>query len=669
MFYKIDCMRKSISISKFIFLFLLAFNLSAFSENSTKVDSLKILLVKASNDTNKVNLLNSLAEELQSDDPDKAIKYSQEQVLLAEKLSFKKGQLKAYQTLSYAHTNKGEYDLAISFSLKAIKLSELLKNKKEMSASYTLLGVTYYYMGNYTKALEYWEQSLKIDEEIGDEDGMSKLLNNIGNVYEQLGKYDEALENFKLAYTFNKKNGSKNDMASNLNNIGNVYDDKKDFLKAIDFYQQSLSLKNELGDKKGATNTILNISHAYYELNDYAHGLEYVTKGYTLAKEIGNKSFIRQAYAQYADIYSLNKNFEKAYEYKQLESVLKDSLLNEEITLQTSEMDAKYQNEKKESQILLLNKENEKQTAVAVSERKRHQLILIFVTGFFILLAVFTFYILRGYRQKQKANKDLEDKNSLIEQKNKDITDSINYAKKIQEAILPAKALKRKLFDDAFVLLIPRDIVSGDFYWFTEKNGKRLIAAADCTGHGVPGAFMSMIGNAFLNEIVNEKGITTPSEILNQLRDKVILSLKQEDNEGHNTDGMDISLLCIDDKNNTVEFAGANNPFWYIHNGVLTEIKGDKQPIGTYYLELKSFTNHKVQVQKGDALYILSDGYADQFGGEKGKKFRYKQLQEVLVSMVGISMLEQEKMLVDKLNKWKGNLEQVDDVLVIGIKI
>ena len=132
---------------------------------------------------------------------------------------------------------------------------------------------------------------------------------------------------------------------------------------------------------------------------------------------------------------------------------------------------------------------------------------------------------------------------------------------------------------------------------------------------------------------------------------------------------MDISLLCIDDKNNTVEFAGANNPFWYIHNGVLTEIKGDKQPIGTYYLELKSFTNHKVQVQKGDSLYILSDGYADQFGGEKGKKFRYKQLQEVLVSMVGVPMLEQEKVLIDKLNKWKGNLEQVDDVLVIGIKI
>jgi len=662
-------MRQNYSISKSVFLFLLLFSLNSFSQNLKVVDSLKTLLSKAADDTCKVNILNALAEELQADDPDKAIKYAKDQLLLAEKLSFKKGSLKAYQTICYAYANKGEYDLAVANGLKAVKMSELLKDPKQMSASYTLLGVTYYYMNNGEKALEYWEQALKIDKETGDEDGMSKLLNNIGNVYEQLGRNDEALENFKLAYNFNKKSGSKSDMASNLNNIGNVYDDKKDFFKANEYYQQSLLLKTELGDKKGITNTLLNISHVYTEMGDYTKSLEYVSKGLASAKEVGNRSMVKEAYAQFADVYANTKKFEKAYEYKQMEFLIKDSLLNEEITQQTTEMDAKYQNEKKESEILLLNKDKEKQAAVAVSERKRQQLILFSVSGFLLLVIVFTFYILKGYRQKQKANQELKEKNGLIEQKNKDITDSINYAKKIQEAILPAKALKKKLFQDAFVLLMPRDIVSGDFYWFTEKNGKRLIAAVDCTGHGVPGAFMSMIGNAFLNEIINENGIITPSEILNQLRDKVISSLKQSDNEGDNTDGMDISLLCIDDKNNTVEFAGANNPFWYIQNGVLTEIKGNKQPIGKHFSELRSFTNHKVDIQKGDSLYILSDGYADQFGGEKGKKFRYKQLQQLLVSMLNIPMMEQEKILVDTLNKWKGRLEQVDDVLVIGIKI
>ncbi len=260
-----------------------------------------------------------------------------------------------------------------------------------------------------------------------------------------------------------------------------------------------------------------------------------------------------------------------------------------------------------------------------------------------------------------------------LEEKNKDITDSINYAKRIQQALLPSAELRQKLFPESFIFFQPRDIVSGDFFWFAEKNGKRLIAAVDCTGHGVPGAFMSMIGNSFLGEIVNERLLTRPGLILDKLRSMVIRSLKQSDAESGANDGMDISLLSFRetaaDGSIKVEWAGANNPLWIIRNGACIVYNPDKRPISYSRGANIAFTNHTIELQKDDSLYIFTDGFADQFGGEKGKKFKYKQLQEVLVGMQDLPMPEQKKKLNKVFADWKGTLEQVDDVLVIGIKV
>jgi|GEM_PF-1340797 len=290
------------------------------------------------------------------------------------------------------------------------------------------------------------------------------------------------------------------------------------------------------------------------------------------------------------------------------------------------------------------------------------------------IIIIFSLLLYRNFLGKKKANQilkfqavEINFQKKVVEEKNKGITDSINYAKLIQEAILPAKEIKYKLFPEAFVLFQPKDIVSGDFYWFSEKNKKRLIATVDCTGHGVPGAFMSMIGNALLNEIINEKGVTVPSEILKLLREKIIDSLKQKD--GQNKDGMDISILCFDEDNKTVEFAGANNPLWLIRKGIIQEIKADKQPIGLYHGESKPFNNNIIKLQKEDSLYIFTDGYADQFGGGEGKKFKYKQLQNLLLSIQDKRMNEQENILFKKINDWKSDLDQVDDILIIGVRV
>lgn len=275
------------------------------------------------------------------------------------------------------------------------------------------------------------------------------------------------------------------------------------------------------------------------------------------------------------------------------------------------------------------------------------------------------------YLVKERTQEVVTQKH-IIEEKNKDITDSINYAKRIQDAFLPAKELKYRLFPDAFVLFQPRDIVSGDFYWFTEKNGKRMIAAADCTGHGVPGAFMSMIGNAFLNEVVNERGMTDAGEILSELRHRVIQSLRQTGSEGQSKDGMDIALLAFNDENSSMQYSGANNPLWRIRmendQPVFEEFEPNKRPIGYHLGKDLPFTSHNLPVKKGDTFYIFTDGFADQFGGPKGKKFKYRQLQELLMSIQHQSMPDQEKILLEAFNKWKGEMAQIDDVLLIGIR-
>ncbi len=302
--------------------------------------------------------------------------------------------------------------------------------------------------------------------------------------------------------------------------------------------------------------------------------------------------------------------------------------------------------------------------------------ILCIVAGILIVLA----YIKHREKKLNREKKVLENKveertqevvhqKEQLEDKNKEITDSILYAKKIQEAILPSKAAIRGALPDSFILFRPRDIVSGDFFWFSEKKGKIIIAAADCTGHGVPGAFMSMIGNTLLNEIVNEKEVTVAGKILDLLRENIMKSLHQTGASGENKDGMDIALCTYNRSNGELEFAGANNPLYIVSNGELIELKGDKQPIGVYGGEPKPFTTHKINYKPGDCFYIASDGYADQFGGAGGKKFKYKQLKDLIISITGKPMEEQKNILETTIYNWKGQLEQVDDILLIGFKL
>lgn len=290
-----------------------------------------------------------------------------------------------------------------------------------------------------------------------------------------------------------------------------------------------------------------------------------------------------------------------------------------------------------------------------------------------IVTSIIIFFLIRSMRsillQEDQLNGDLMQSKLELEIKSKETLDSIIYAKRIQEAILPLKERILESLPESFVFHLPRDIVSGDFYWFKKIEGKIFIASVDCTGHGVPGAFMSMIGTVLLDDIVEKKGVYEPAQILTELHKDVVKALKQDRKEKASKDGMDIALCVLDTDFKVLKFAGAFRPLIHISDGLMNRIKADSAPIGGVGLHLPKFTQHEISIKKGDSIYIYTDGFADQFGGARNKKYMTKRFRPFLLSINQFSMEEQCIRLQQELDQWKGNADQVDDILVIGFRI
>lgn len=667
---------------KFILFSIFLLSSTQIVAQSKWLDSLKKCYLTDRNLVNKINAAINISGHFIGENVfDSAFYYIDIAIPLAQDDSLKDQLATLYSNKAIAYLYQGLNSQALTTIMKSLKIAESIKDSAALSNDFNIIGIIHLNMKAYENARTYWLKGLEINALANNEESNIASYGNLGNVEAELKKYDSALYYFDKSLALSEKYGDTHFKLFSLMNIGDVYIRMGNYPKALEFTLKSVELAEKTDGERNNAKLYLNLGLIYTGLKDYTLAHKNFDKSLAIEKEIKNADEYRQIYEGLSKLYAAENNFSKALEFHQLYSNYCDSVYSSE-TLQTmSDIKTKYEVEKKEEEFRI---QSEKEQLVNEAERKKQKLIQLSLLAGFLMLLVVAFIIFRSYRIKKKANdvitkqkEEIQTKNAELEGAYTEIQDSINYAQRIQQAGLPSIEKLKGAFPNSALVYRPKNIVSGDFYYFKEiieKNSTSFIlAVCDCTGHGVPGAFMSLIGIEQLNKIIGERYIYNPSEILNALHSGVREALNQDRNDSR--DGMDVVLCKItpDSDEVTIEYAGANRPLWIFKKSdekyIFEEIKADKRAIGGLEtIEQQKFNNQKVSLKKGDSIYCSSDGYADQFGGEKGKKLMLKQFQALLLKIADSSMNVQEKEIIETYKNWKGKLEQVDDVCVIGIK-
>lgn len=603
---------------------------------------------------------------------------------IREALNDKGGIASSHNNIGLVYYATGNYPEALKNYFPSLKIYEAIGNKQSTAASYYNIGSVYCNQNNYPEALKNHLTSLKIRELIGDKPGIAISYNGIGLVYFHQGNYEEALKKYAASLLIEETIGDKTSIAAAHNNIGNVYCLQGDYEKALKNYLTCLKIGEMINDKAGISAAYGNIGYVYMKQKKYNEAYEYLAKAKSLSKKIGDKENLKNAYNTLTTLDSIKRNFKGAYENHKIYILYSDSIDNEETRKKTIQAQMTYDFEIKEAVADAVHKkELEKQQALAEEKSRKQRIVILFVFCGLLLVLIFAGLIFRSLRitksqkqiieiQKEKVdvqNEEITKQKLLVDTKNHEISSSISYAKRIQRSFLTAQSIITRHFPEHFILYKPKDIVSGDFYWMHQKGDYSYFCVADCTGHGIPGAFMSLIGMGVLNEIVYSKNIVDTKDILNELRRIVILAVNPEDALEKGQDGMDLVYLRFHLPSKELQYSAANNSFYVFRKGELLEFKPDKMPVGSYGEYEKPFTQHTIQLEEADIIYAITDGYADQFGGLKGKRLQYKELEHTLLSNANLPMQAQSEILNTKLQDWQGDYEQVDDITIIGIKI
>lgn len=591
-----------------------------------------------------------------------------------------------YNNMGFSYQNVSNLPKALECYLKSIDIAEEHLKEGDVAGTAMNIGTVYAEQNMFKEALSYFKLSAKIYSKKKGW-GYGNNINNIGQVYQMLGQLDSAKYYLNDALDIWIKLNDVQGQAMTYHNLGNLYVTLKNFSEAEQHLQKSLDLSYKMGDAYGITLNLGSLSRLAISVGNKEKGRKYLNESVNYALKNEQLGLLSQNYEQLYKLYKSENNFKEALDYHEKYFKTYDSIHSTENNKLLKEMQEKYESGKKQTEIdkqklELSNKDLE------LSEQGRRSTLYIAIIIVALIIIVFVFY---QFKQKQKSNEiilsqklEVEKQKEIVEEKQKEIVDSITYAKRLQDAILPPSSLILHHLPQSFILFKPKDIVAGDFYWFEKKDDLLFIAAADCTGHGVPGALVSVVCSNALHRTVNEFGILDTGEILDKTRELVLETFSKSESEVK--DGMDISLLCVDTKQKRVFWSGANNPLWYISpsgepvpNSIreggqrpeeveLQEIKANKQPIGKTDKPLP-FTTHEIAYQENSTFYLFTDGFADQFGGPDGKKFKYKQFSKLITDNNHLSLEEQSMIIHKTFNAWKGDLEQVDDVCIIGVRL
>ncbi|MFC2087800.1 tetratricopeptide repeat protein, partial [Bacteroidota bacterium] len=629
-----------------------------------------------------------------------AVSNYNESIKYYEETGDKEGEAIVFNNLGNVYTNWGDFEKAIEYFQKALVLFENLNHKEGVANCYSNIALCYENLieeslleenlKNYKNALNYHRQALDIRKELGDIYSISISYENLGNVYSRItsekleikyGRYwedsiagsydpirlgfDTARQYYEDAYKIKLKIEDVSGLASLLNNFGRLFSQMGSYELAYQKLDSSLTISKEIDNKYLTALNLREIARNYLRQKKYSNALSYYFSSLEISKQYNFKYLSRYTYQDISEIYKTLGDYKKSLNYYELFVQIKDSITNEEKYKQISQLETIYEIDKKQKEIEILNKDKALKEATIKQQRRTILIIL----GAILIIVLILIQLFKLYRDKRKANKILQHQNEIISEQKESITDSIQYASKIQTALLPQNKDIDHLIPAYFILFKPRDIVSGDFYWIREQNNKIIVVAADCTGHGVPGAFMSMLGIAYLTEITNKFRSASSNIILDELRTNVISSLHQKEDEEGSKDGMDLVLTIIDFQNMKLDYTGAYNPLVIIRNGDILEFKANRMPIGIYVKSDLPFQNTVVDLQKNDMVYMFSDGFQDQFGGENGKKYMYKNMKQDFVEIYEKDLEEQKQILDDKLTAWRGERHQVDDVVLIGIRV
>jgi serine phosphatase RsbU (regulator of sigma subunit) len=673
-----------------------------FLNSQTNLEKSYSKLANPANDTVKVNALNVLAKYHINVDQDSAHFYVKNALILAEKLKYERGIGFGYLTSGILQSDMGNYPEALKYILDATSIAERIKDFPLLSGCKLNLGNFYIKTKDYDKALDIYREGLAISRNNNLLYSEASLLSSYGLALRLKGELDSSI--FYYEKVLEIHHSTLHDsvvIAALYNNMASAHFAKGDIKTAENYLVESYKINKLMGNQRYMILNLSNLAElSGMEEGNLKQSRAYFDEAIAMAKKARSKEALESIYFGMSETYYNHKIYDEAYTYLKLSLAYKDSVIGDGKHAEIMQISEEFKTRQIQDSLTIKEKElqlsqSNELAAELKASKTTWQLVGAMIIMLAILIALFALY--RHSKNQKKVNALLQDKNDEInhqkleiEEKNTELTDSINYAKRIQQAILPSSNYMTKVLGDHFLIFRPKDIVSGDFYWVKQQNNRRYFAVADCTGHGVPGAMVSMLGFETI-ERVSGTEISDAAIFVNKVNDALVTAFTARSEEiiskeNQVKDGMDLSL-CIVTDNKILSYCGANNECYVIRkndlpmpvasdqikitvseNFSVIELKPTKRPVGVFESEYE-FKSVEIQLEKGDLFYLFSDGYADQFGGPKGKKMKTSSFRDALLDAAHLKLKEQQLYLENHLDNWQQNFDQLDDITVLGVKV